>query len=392
MRTPLFRFLALYAVLYAGFGVQSPYLPSLLQSRNLLPGAIALVLAAGTAIRLIAGPAAGRIADRLDAPKTVFALCCGASALAVLGYLPAQGLWLLLLVGLLQSAALAPLAPLCDTLVLGTAVPAQIDDPSAPGFSYGWVRGAGSAAFIVGSILSGEVIARLGITVVVWLNAALLAVAAFAVRAAPVLPPRQHPAARSVAGGHIGTIRILLRLPLYRRVVLVAALILGSHAMHDSFAVIRWGAAGISPAIAGVLWSLSVAAEVVVFLFLGRRLLDRFGPAGAAAIAAFAGIVRWATMAETASVAALAAVEPLHGLTFALLHLTCMQLLAECVPPHLSATALTLYGTVGIGAPTALLTLASGQLYSHFGAHGFWVMAAICAAALPLVPGLKGAR
>ena len=29
--------------------------------------------------------------------------------------------------------------------------------------------------------------------------------------------------------------------------VLVAALILGSHAMHDAFAVIRWSAAGISP-------------------------------------------------------------------------------------------------------------------------------------------------
>jgi MFS transporter, PPP family, 3-phenylpropionic acid transporter len=135
-----------------------------------------------------------------------------------------------------------------------------------------------------------------------------------------------------------------------------------------------------------------VAAEVLVFLFLGRPLLDRVGPAGAAAIAALAGIARWATMAETASVPALAAVEPLHGLTFALLHLTCMQLLAECVPEHFSATALTLYGTVGIGGPTALLTLASGQLYGHFGAHGFWLMAALCAVALPLVPGLQRLR
>jgi hypothetical protein len=58
--------------------------------------------------------------------------------------------------------------------------------------------------------------------------------------------------------------------------------------------------------------------------------------------------------------------------------------LAECVPERLAATALTIYGTVGIGAPTAVLILASGQLYSHFGAHGFWVMAVICAAALPL--------
>jgi PPP family 3-phenylpropionic acid transporter len=38
----------------------------------------------------------------------------------------------------------------------------------------------------------------------------------------------------------------VLRLPLYRRIVLVAALIPGSHAMRDSFAVIRRGAAGIA--------------------------------------------------------------------------------------------------------------------------------------------------
>jgi PPP family 3-phenylpropionic acid transporter len=79
----------------------------------------------------------------------------------------------------------------------------------------------------------------------------------------------------------------------------------------------------------------------------------------------------------------------LHGLTFALLHLTCLRLLAESVPRHLAATALTVYGTVGIGAPTALLTLASGQLYANFGAHGFWIMAAFCAAALPVARTLR---
>ena len=116
---------------------------------------------------------------------------------------------------------------------------------------------------------------------------------------------------------------------------------MGSHAMHDGFAVIQWGAAGIGPGTAGLLWSLSVAAEVIVFLFAGRPLLDRLGPAGAAMLAAAAGIVRWAVIAETAWLPVLAAIEPLHGLTFALLHLTCMRLLAGCVPRHLAATALT---------------------------------------------------
>jgi MFS family permease len=86
---------------------------------------------------------------------------------------------------------------------------------------------------------------------------------------------------------------------------------------------------------------------------------------------------------------AVAAIEALHGLTFALLHLTCMRLLAQCVPRHLEATALTIYGTVGIGIATALLTLACGPIFERFGAHGFWAMAALCAAALPLALTLR---
>ena len=84
-RLALSRYLTLYAALYAGFGVQSPYLPSLLESRDLRPEAIALVLAAGSAVRLAAGPAAGRLADRLDASKVILSLCSTAAALIAPG-------------------------------------------------------------------------------------------------------------------------------------------------------------------------------------------------------------------------------------------------------------------------------------------------------------------
>ena len=77
-RSALVPFLILFAALYAGFGVQSPYLPALLNDRGLRPEAIGMVLAAGTAVRLAAGPAAGRLADRLDAAKLVFAGCAAA--------------------------------------------------------------------------------------------------------------------------------------------------------------------------------------------------------------------------------------------------------------------------------------------------------------------------
>jgi PPP family 3-phenylpropionic acid transporter len=89
-------------------------------------------------------------------------------------------------------------------------------------------------------------------------------------------------------------------------------------------------------------------------------------------------------VAQTTDVIALALVQPLHGITFALLHLACMRLIARIVPQGLEGTAQAIYGTVGIGAASALLTLVSGALYARLGAQGFWVMAGLCAVALPL--------
>ena len=55
--------------------------------------------------------------------KSILALCSAAAGLIGLGYLSAQGAWLLIAVGVVHTAALAPLPPLSDTLALGAAAP-----------------------------------------------------------------------------------------------------------------------------------------------------------------------------------------------------------------------------------------------------------------------------
>jgi PPP family 3-phenylpropionic acid transporter len=226
----------------------------------------------------------------------------------------------------------------------------------------------------------------LGLGVIVVLQASLLGAAALA---AFLVPELVHHRVRKAARAPLEGVLLLLRIRLFRNLILVAALILGSHAMHDAFAVIRWSAAGVTPAMSSLLWSESVAAEVLVFFFIGPALVRFLTPAGAIALAAAAGALRWTVMAQTAELLPLALVQPLHGITFALLHLACMRLIARLVPDGLEGTAQALYGTVAIGGTTALLTLASGALYGRFGAQGFWAMAALCAAALPLTLTLR---
>ncbi len=354
-------------------------MPALLKQDGLTPGALGVVLAGGTATRLLAGPYGGRMADRARIPCLVLAGFTAASAFVALGYLPARGLPALLLVSISHAAVLAPLTPVADALALGSA-------GEKPGFPYGWVRGAGSAAFIAGDLLSGQIVDRVGLSAVVWLNAGLLLLAA---AAALLVPNRMAGRPGLAEPPPRGGFAALFAIPVFVQLMLAVALIGGSHALHDGFEVIRWRSSGLSSAQCSVLWALSVASEVVVFLALGGPLLRWLGPGRALALSGLAGAIRWGTAARTAWFPAMALVEPLHGLTFALLHLACMQVIARVVPAGLAATAQAFYATVAMGAAYAAITLASGSLYGRFGAGAFWLMAALCTCAVPIALTLR---
>lgn len=108
-------------------------------------------------------------------------------------------------------------------------------------------------------------------------------------------------------------------------------------------------------------------------------------PTVALAVAASCGLLRWAVLAQTADVAALGLVQPLHGFTFALRHLASMRIITDMGQPALAATAQAAYGLVGVGGGIAVLTVLSGWLYARFGPAGFWAMGALCAAAFPVI-------
>jgi PPP family 3-phenylpropionic acid transporter len=258
----------LYSALFSAFGLASPFLPAFLAGRGLGPEEIGLVLGAATALRLVCGPIAGRLADRFHAFRAELAVCAILAATAALLYLAAHELWSVMAVSLFQAAALAPLVPLADALSLAHARPQQ----NTPGFEYGWVRGMGSAAFVAGTLLAGQAVDGYGLSAIIWLSAATLMATPIAVSFVPPFPAN---AASENCNQQMPRHPwlTLLRQRAFVRVISVAALVLGSHAMYDSFAVIRWTEAGISPASVGVLWSESVAAEILVFLFLGPRLL-----------------------------------------------------------------------------------------------------------------------
>jgi MFS transporter, PPP family, 3-phenylpropionic acid transporter len=82
----------------------------------------------------------------------------------------------------------------------------------------------------------------------------------------------------------------------------------------------------------------------------------------------------------TDALAFVVAVQALHAFSFGAAHLAAIHFISRAVPPHLSATAQSLYAGVVMGLGLGLLLFVSGGLYEAHGSGAYHAMAA-CALA-----------
>jgi PPP family 3-phenylpropionic acid transporter len=87
-------------------------------------------------------------------------LAAGLSGFVGWLYVVAFGFLPLLGVTIAHAAATSSLAPLSDALAVAAA-------SNGRGFPYGWVRGAGSGAFVFGTLLSGQLVDRFGLSCII---------------------------------------------------------------------------------------------------------------------------------------------------------------------------------------------------------------------------------
>jgi PPP family 3-phenylpropionic acid transporter len=128
----------------------------------------------------------------------------------------------LLGIALLHAAMLGPIAPISDALA---ATAAQASGRGAGRRSeYGWLRAAGSAAFAVGTLASGWQAGATGLATAMSISRALLVMGGMVALLLPGLPRTRTPTppyrATMLRDGIL-----LLRLRVYRRIVMAAALL-----------------------------------------------------------------------------------------------------------------------------------------------------------------------
>jgi PPP family 3-phenylpropionic acid transporter len=238
---------------------------------------------------------------------------------------------------------------------------------------YGRIRVWGSLSFILAVLALGPALDRAGVLVLPWV---LLALFALMAGAAWLLPSDRMPPHH---GEHVPIGRVLRRPEV---VALFAACFLMSlaHGPYNSFYSILLVDLGYSKTAVSWLWTLSVVAEVGVFLWM-PRILQRFSIPGVIAFSLGCAVARFLVIGWGVQYPAVAAgAQLLHAATFGAHHAAALAAIHHFFQGRHASRGQALYTGVGFGAGGAAGAMLSGWMWDHIGPG--WTFSFAAAAAL----------
>ncbi|WP_338808068.1 3-phenylpropionate MFS transporter [Serratia marcescens] len=368
------RWLALsYFTYFFSYGIFLPFWGVWLKGEGIAPETIGMLLGAGLVARFLGSLLiAPRVKDPSHLVSALRLLALLTLAFAV-GFCFGNGWGWLMLVIAGFNLFFSPLVPLTDALAATWQKQIRMD--------YGRVRLWGSLAFVIGSALTGQLVA-------VWGHNAILYNLIFSVLAmllGMLLKPSVMP--QGEARTHSGTERSLWALlkegPVWR-FLLCVTLLQGAHAGYYSFGSIYWQEAGYSASTIGYLWSLGVVAEVIIFAS-SNVLFRRWNARNLLLLSACCGVLRWSLMAYSTELGWLLLIQILHCGTFTVCHLAAMRFIAARQGQEVIQLQ-AVYSALAMGGGIAVMTVIAGFLFEHWQGGVFWVMAAVAVPALFIRP------
>jgi MFS transporter, PPP family, 3-phenylpropionic acid transporter len=346
-----------YGAMFTLIGAHLPFFPVWLRAVGIDASWIGIIAAVPAVTRFTVLPFVTGLAEKQGSLRRAMMVTAFMTALGFTVVGTQHQAIPVFLVYIATACMWTPIVPLTDAYALRGV--AQY------GLKYGPLRLWGSAAFVVGALACGLLVDVIAARELIWVIAALAALAAIvSLGLQPLDKPKPPPTAQHGAAK-------LLRQPRFLAIILASALIQGSHAAYYTFASINWQLAGLGGLTIAGLWVLGVLAEIVVFALSPRFTLP---PSAMVIIGALCAAVRWVITAQEPPVAVLAAVQLAHGLSFGLTQLGTMGLLIRHVPIHVMARGQGyLSACAGIVAGSA--SILSGTIYARYGQGVYYAMA-----------------
>lgn len=362
-----------YGAYFLAVGVMLPYWPVWLEGRGMGPEQIGAILAVTFWVKLIAHPSMSAVADATGRVRATLTALAGMAVLVFLGFGLLDGFW--------AYVALAALAAMCFQTILPIGEALSLATVKSGGYDYGKIRLWGSITFIIAAFGMGPTIEHFG-TESIWmvLVGCMLAILV----SCRLLPETRARTSKPWSWRAAGSLAMSPRFLLF---VATAGAVQAGHATYYAFGTIIWRDMGFQETAIGVLWTLGVVAEIVLFWFAGR--LGKYGSAPfLLGIAIIGTLIRWplTPYADTPWLAA--PLQLLHALTFGAGHLGAMRFLQENAPEGLGATAQALYYALVSGVVMGTAMPLAGILFQHYGAAtAYWAAGGLgLLAAVAFVP------
>lgn len=350
---PFWRLSGYYFFYFAFIGAFSPYFGLYLKSLDFSAWDIGLLMSQMQLMRLFGPNVWGWLADRFG-HRLLIIRVAGLVALAGFGAF----FWLDRLPGMLLAMAVlaffwSAALPLVEALTFD-----HLRDQRG---CYSRIRLWGSVGFIVAVMATGAVLDYFAPVSVLWVCCLiLLGILLFSL----VVP--EAPRGALISGGQ--SLALILRDSRVRALMAACFMMSAAHGAFYVFFSIHLSDHGYAKTGVGLLWSLGVVAEILVFIWMAR-LVRRYSLRTILLASFAAAVLRFLVMGwGVESVALMVFVQLLHGLTFGAYHAAAIAAVNQWFVGKAQGRGQALYSSLSFGAGGLLGALISGRTWDIWGA------------------------
>lgn len=362
MQSPVYwRLSGFYFFYFAFIGAFQPYFSLYLQSLAFTAAQIGVLMSTSHLMRIVSPNIWGWVADHTGRRVAIVQSASLISVASFAALFFGDGFaWILiasLVMGLFWSGSL----PIIEAMTL-------TELRSEP-HRYGRVRLWGSVGFIVATMLVGVALDFIPIRFLLWICVALLGgVMAIA------LQLREAPAEAHAPGAE--PVWDILKRPEVITLFIACFLMIAAHGPLYVFYAIYLVDHGYSKTALGLLIAISVASEILVFLYQ-PKLFRRFSLRGVMLFCFAVAIARFLLIGWGAEFVVLLLVAQLmHAATFGAFHAASVAAVHEIFKGRHQARGQTLYTSIAYGMGGTVGGLASGLLWERVGPYATYVVAA----------------
>jgi MFS transporter, PPP family, 3-phenylpropionic acid transporter len=364
--SPELRAALYHATVYGSTGAVTVYLAIWLAGRELSTDQIGIINAVPVLAMLAVNVFIGRLADKASDWRQMIIILSLLAGTIPIGLFWVNEFWGILLIWTLCVIPAGSIPPLIDAATLRMT--------QRNGTDFGFVRAWGTVGYAAFTFLSGLVIAWFGDAAFLPLFLGLSLLRAGLALQLPRFRAPAHVATLADAKPRAGVLREVLK-PWFILPLAAFALIQGAHAVLVAFAALVWKEQGIPEGTIGILLSSAAVAEALM-LFFWRRVGLRFSARLMILIAAVVTALRWAIVAMSPPAEILFVLQCTHAITYAMGYLGVVQFIANWTSDDIAAEAQGFAFVLQQGF-TVIALLSFGNAVAVFGAHAFFISAAL---------------